>query len=87
MMFIEFTETTMVESVLAMATMIFAAGGLYFTVQQGRRDINGIGRKVNTAVSRAERRYNRVSLALMYVCTEAQKKEVLQLLQETDAEE
>jgi hypothetical protein len=63
-------------------TLAFGAGGAYFLVKQSRKDVNGLGRKVNAEVKASARRYQNVTVALMLIAPEAQREKVAELLKD-----
>jgi c-di-AMP phosphodiesterase-like protein len=61
----------------------FGAGGAYFMIKQSRRDVNGLGRKMNSEIKRSQARWQNLSLALMTICTAEQRREIADLLKES----
>jgi hypothetical protein len=68
------------ELLIALFSLAFGAGGAYFALKQGRKDVNGLGRKVNSESTKSETRYNRLCLALMLVCDPQQKNKIASIL-------
>lgn len=68
------------ELLIGLFTLTFGAGGAYFALKQGRKDVNGLGRKVNSELVKSETRYNRLCLALMLICDPAQKNKIASIL-------
>jgi hypothetical protein len=66
--------------VLALA---FGAGGAYFFLKQARKDVNGLGYKVNAEVKQSARRHINVVLSLMVLAPdEVTKRKIADLLKE-----
>ena len=63
-------------------TLAFGAGGAYFLIKQSRKDVNGLGRKVNAEISRSARRHQNISVALMLLASDEQKEKIADLLRE-----
>jgi hypothetical protein len=63
-----------------MLALAFGAGSVYFMVVQGRKDNNGLGRKVNKMIEQNNARYHRITLAIMLVCDEHQKERIAKML-------
>lgn len=63
-------------------TLAFAGGGAWVALKQGQKDVNGLGRKMGESTKIANSRYLKLSLAVMSVCTEGQKKDIAALLKE-----
>lgn len=55
------------------AGWIFAAGGAWFLLQQVRRDVNGLGAKVNRLEREAERKFTVLALLLVAAAAEEDK--------------
>lgn len=66
----------------AAVSVIFTAGGLYFSFRRQQRDLNGIGRKVGTQEQTATRRYQRITLALLKICKEDARDFLTEFLKE-----
>ena len=64
-------------------SVAFGAGGTYFVIRQSRKDINGIGRKLNGELARAGARHQNVTLALMLLAPEDKKRDLASLLKES----
>ncbi|MGH9744734.1 MAG: hypothetical protein ACRD59_01320 [Candidatus Acidiferrales bacterium] len=64
-------------------SLAFGAGGAYFLIKQSRKDVNGLGRKMNAEIKRSQARWQNLSLALMFVCTEAQREKIAEMLKES----
>lgn len=67
-------------------SLAFGAGGAYFLIKQSRKDVNGLGRKVNREISRSSARHQNITLALMLLAPEAQKEQIANLLRENHEE-
>jgi hypothetical protein len=73
---------TLIHVLLVLVSVIFSAGVAWGTFNRMRKDIDGIGRKVNTGEKVAARRYHNISLAVMQVAPPAKESEISQLLKE-----
>ena len=65
---------------IAIAGIVFVGLKTYWTVAQLRRDLNGLGRKVESV----SRKYSNVSLALMHLASKDEQKHIEELLKETE---
>jgi hypothetical protein len=64
-------------------TLAFGAGGAWFFIKQSRKDVNGLGAKVNAEIKTSARRHINIALALMLVApTEEIRKKIADLLRE-----
>jgi len=63
-------------------TALFYAGGLWFVVNQARKDCNGLGRKLGEMDRRQNARYQRALLAFWALSTEENKGKLIELLRE-----
>jgi hypothetical protein len=76
----------------AVALLIFVLGlafsaGIYVaSARAARKQINGLGGRVNRVQEQANRRMDRLALALVHVCPEARREELLRLLLEDKTE-
>ena len=61
---------------------IFSLGVSWANVKRMRKDIDGIGRKVNEGEKIAARRYHNCSLAIIQAAPEKKENEISQLLKE-----
>ncbi len=66
--------------------LAFGAGGAYFLLKQSRKDVNGLGQKVNRELSRSSTRHQNISLALMLLAGDERKGQVSELLKESHEE-
>ena len=57
--------TLSLEIILAVATLVFSAGGAYYGIARLRRDCNGLGAKTGRMQDEASSRYLKICLALM----------------------
>ncbi len=66
-------------------SLVFGAGGAYFLIQQSRKDVNGLGSKVNREAMKAARRHHNVSLSLMLLAPndKALKQQIAEMLKES----
>ena len=64
-------------------SLAFGAGSVYFLIRQSRKDVNGLGRKMNREISRSGARHQNTTLALMLLAPENKKKEIAELLKES----
>lgn len=67
-------------------SLAFGAGGAYFMIRQSRRDVTGLGRKVNREISRSAVRHQNLTVALMLMASEEQKEKLADLLKESHEE-
>jgi hypothetical protein len=63
-------------------TLAFGAGGAYFLVKQSRKDVNGLGRKMNAEIKASSLRHQNVAVALMLIAPEGQREKVAELLKD-----
>jgi hypothetical protein len=73
---------TVVHILIFVGTAIFSTGVAWGTLARVRKDVDGIGRKVNTGERVAARRYHNISLAVMQVAPPSKESEISQLLKE-----
>lgn len=64
----------MVSAISAIVGLIFGAGGTYYSLKQMRRDVNGIGRKVNETGSQNAKFHVRLCLALVLMTDDKEKQ-------------
>jgi hypothetical protein len=58
------TEPTLVEW---LGSLAFGAGGAWFLIKQSRKDVNGLGNKVNGEIKKTERRHHNTTVAIMHL--------------------
>jgi len=63
--------------VLWLLGLAFAAGACVYTLKETRRQINGVGGRLNRANELAEDRFRRMSLAVMSLADTSEKKQQL----------
>ena len=51
-------------------SLVFGAGGAWFFIKQSRKDVNGLGQKVNNEIAQTQRRHINVCLALMLLASD-----------------
>lgn len=73
---------TLVHVLIFVAGLIFSAGIAWGTLARVRRDVDGIGRKVNEGERIAARRYHNCSLAILQAAPPEKESEISQLLKE-----
>jgi c-di-AMP phosphodiesterase-like protein len=78
----EFTGQILISAV----SLAFGAGGAHFLIKQSRKDVNGLGRKVNKEISRSSTRHQNLTVALMLLAPEAQREKIADLLKENHEE-
>lgn len=64
--------------------LAFGAGSVYFMILQGKRDVNGLGRKMNEEIKTSQRRHFNTSLALLCICNPEQRDKIARLLKESE---
>jgi hypothetical protein len=65
--------------------VVFGAGGAWFFIKQSRKDVNGLGMKVNNEVRQSSRRHINIVLALMLVAPDdSARKKLADLLKEPE---
>lgn len=69
--------TLSVEIILAIATVIFSAGGAYYGIARIRKDCNGLGAKTGRLQDDAQRRYLRLVLVIMQLEPDPSKRAAL----------
>jgi adenine C2-methylase RlmN of 23S rRNA A2503 and tRNA A37 len=63
----------------------FGAGGAWFLIRQSRKDVNGLGSKMNAEIKQATRQHLNVALALMLVAqNDDQREKIAALLKEPE---
>jgi len=67
--------------------LAFGAGGAYVLLKQSRKDVNGVGRKLNDELARSATRHHNVSLALMLLAGDEHREKVSELLKESHEEQ
>jgi hypothetical protein len=69
-----------------LGSLAFGAGGAYFLIKQSRKDVNGLGSKVNAEVRKSATRHQNVTLALMLIASgdEEKAKRVADMLKENE---
>ncbi len=65
-------------------SIAFGAGGMYYLVRQSRKDVNGLGRKVNQEINRAAMRHQNLTVALMVLAPESKRERIAELLKESE---
>lgn len=71
------------QTIYSIISVAFGAGGAYVLIQQSRKDVNGLGRKMNREISRSARRFQNVTVALMLLADDHQRDRVADLLRES----
>jgi hypothetical protein len=64
----------------------FGAGGAYALLKQNRKDVDGVGRKVNNEISKSSVRHQNITIALMLMASDEQKDKIADLMKETHEE-
>jgi hypothetical protein len=68
-----------------LAMLAFGMGGAWFFIKQSRKDVNGLGYKVNAEIRQSARRHINVALCLMLVAPDdATRKKISDLLKEPE---
>ena len=71
------------EDLKLLAMLAFGAGGAWFFIKQSRKDVNGLGAKVNAEIRQSARRHINLCLAAMVAAPdEKARKEIAELLKE-----
>jgi hypothetical protein len=74
------------EAAVALAIFLlgiaFAAGAYAASARAARKQINGLGGRLNRVQEHANRRIDRVTLAMVHICPEARREELLKILLE-----
>lgn len=65
-------------------SLAFGAGGAYFLIKQSRKDVNGLGRKMNREISKSAARHQNVTVALMLLASEDKRDKIAELLKEEE---
>jgi hypothetical protein len=66
-------------------SLAFGAGGAWFLIKQSRKDVNGLGNKVNFEIKQTSRRYVNVTLALMLLAPDDfVRRKIAELLREDE---
>jgi hypothetical protein len=60
----------------------FTAGAYAASARAARKQINGLGGRLNRVQSEGHRRIDRVTMALVHICPEAKREELLRILLE-----
>lgn len=60
--------------------LIFGAGGMYFSLKQMRRDVNGLGRKVNETTGQNAKFHVRLCIALVLLSPKEEQWNVAKFL-------
>lgn len=60
----------------------FTAGVYVASARAARKQINGLGGRVNRVQEHANRRIDRVALAMVHICPDAKREELLKILLE-----
>lgn len=71
------------EALSLFATVIFAAGGVYYMIKQTKKDVNGLGERMSSHTSKSNTRHQNVTVALMLLADEKQKEKIADLLKES----
>jgi hypothetical protein len=66
--------------VIWLLPMIFAAGGIYFSFSRLKKDVDGVGRKVNTTESKREGERRKLLTAFMLISTDEQREQIARIL-------
>lgn len=67
----------------SLVSLAFGAGGAWFLIRQSRRDVNGLGNKVNSEIKQASRNHKNVTLALMLLARDDfERRKIADLLKE-----
>ena len=61
-------------------TLAFGAGGVFFLIKQNRSEVSALEHRFNVHLSKSNARHQNLALALMSICTEAQKEKIAELL-------
>lgn len=73
------------EDLKLLAMLAFGAGGAWFFIKQSRKDVNGLGAKVNHEIRQSARRHINLCLALMLTASdESERQKVADLLKEPE---
>jgi hypothetical protein len=68
-----------------LASLAFGAGGAWFLIKQSRKDVNGLGAKVNKEVSVSARRHINTALSLMLLAPSDEiRSKLVDLLREDE---
>lgn len=66
-------------------SLAFGAGGAWFLIRQSRKDVNGLGSKVNAEVRQSARRHINIALCLMLLApSDELRRKVSDLLKESE---
>ncbi|MBZ5700244.1 MAG: hypothetical protein LAN84_00195 [Acidobacteriia bacterium] len=69
-------------------SLTFGAGGAYYMIKQSRKDVNGLGRKVNGEIRKSNSRHQNITLALMSLAnSDEQRQYIAELLREKNEED
>ncbi|MGA3295291.1 MAG: hypothetical protein ABSE45_15085 [Candidatus Acidiferrales bacterium] len=69
-----------IQIAIAIAGVVFSAGGAMFLVKQMRRDLNGIGAKARLIEDKAADRYIALSFAILLSAPEGKRTAIAQIL-------
>lgn len=70
--------------IFPLISIVFGAGGAYFLIQQSRKDVNGLGAKVNRDAKQSAIRHQNTTLALMLLAdTDDKKQQIAEMLRES----
>ncbi|MHB8666780.1 MAG: hypothetical protein ACYC7B_04570 [Burkholderiales bacterium] len=72
--------------VIFLLGLAFAAGGYVFALAAARKQINGLGARVNREAAAAQKRYTRMCLALSHACAPDRRDELLKILLEENTD-
>jgi hypothetical protein len=65
----------------------FTAGAYAASARAARKQINGLGGRVNRVQDHANKRIDRVTLAMVHICPDAKREELVKLLLEDNPRE
>jgi len=68
--------------IIELAGIIFAAGGLWYKVEQVRKDVNNVGRKVRENQDATDKRIRNLSAIVQFTAPDSKEKDVIAMLKE-----
>lgn len=66
--------------IISAASLIFAAGGLYYGFRALKKDVDGVGRKVNQLDKEREESRRRILTAFLLISTDQEREKIANLL-------
>lgn len=76
-----------VAALIFLLGVAFTAGVYVASARAARKQINGLGGRVNRVQDHANRRIDRVTMAMVHICPDAKREELVKILLEDTKQE